>query len=141
MDNNDIQDLARLIDTALASDNPSVKKALRNFMLIVSIVDSENSESTIKGPFSELFSRIESLTRRVESLEKNDYNKAYRGTTTVNPYTTWVDTSKTYITNGINPTTSSYSSTLSSYSSAINSVSLKDLEIEMSSILKDINAT
>lgn len=141
MDNNDIQDLARLIDTALASDNPSVKKALRNFMLIVSIVDSENSESTIKGPFSELFSRIESLTRRVESLEKNDYNKAYRGTTTVNPCTTWVDTSKTYITNGINPTTSSYSSTLSSYSSAINSVSLKDLEIEMSSILKDINAT
>ena len=134
MDNTDIQDLARLIDTALASDNPSVKKALRNFMLIVSIVDSEFSESTMKGPFSELFARIDSLTRRLEVLERNNYNKTYTGTT-VSPNTTWIDTGRTYVTSVVNPTTTS------TYSSAISAVSLKDLEVEMSSILKDINAT
>lgn len=138
MDNADIQELARLIDTALSSDNPSVKKALRNFMLIVSIVDSENTESTIKGPFSELFSRIDSLTRRLEILERNDYNKAYRGTS-INPYTTsgnptWISNSD--ITNSVNPITTSVYSSLSVDRSSIN-----NLELELSSILKDINAT
>ena len=137
MDNTDIQELARLIDTALSSDNPSVKKALRNFMLIVSIVDSV-TESTIKGPFSELFAKIEGLTRRLEILERQNYNKTYNGTA-VNPYTnsnpTWVSTGSTYITNSVNPITTN------SYSSALNTISLQDLEIEMSSILKDVNAT
>lgn len=136
MDNTDIQELARLIDTALASDNPSVKKALRNFMLIVSIVDSENTESTIKGPFSEMFRSIDSLTRRIEILERNDYNKAYKGTS-INTYTTptWINTGGTYITNSVKPVTTS------SYSSALDTFSLTDLELEMSSILKDVNAT
>jgi hypothetical protein len=136
MDNADIQELARLIDTALASDNPSVKKALRNFMLIVSIVDSENTESTIKGPFSELIQQIELLTRRIELLERNTYNSAYKGTS-VNPYTipTWVSANGTYITNNVNPVTTN------SYSSASNTVSLADLDLEMTNILKNVNAT
>jgi negative regulator of replication initiation len=136
MDNADIQELARLIDTALASDNPSVKKALRNFMLIVSIVDSENTESTIKGPFSELFQTINGLTRRIEILERNNNSNVYRGTST-NPYTipTWVSTNGNYITNNVNPVTTS------SYSSASNTVSLADLDLEMTTILKNVNAT
>ena len=134
----DIHELAKLLDSALASDNPSVKKALRNFMLIVSIVDSEFSESTIKGPFSELFNKIDQLSKRLDKLEYTDYNRAYKGTQIspyTNPYTTWVSTSGsgTYLTNSVN--------TSSGITNAVSSVSLKDLEIEMASILKDINAT
>lgn len=141
MENTDIQELARLIDTALSSDNPSVKKALRNFMLIVSIVDSENTESTIRGPFAELFNKIDQLTRRIEKLENNDYNRAYKGTQ-INPYTypstVWVGgsgtsglTGGTYVTNAVSTSSVTNSS----------SMSVKDLEIELTSILKGINAT
>lgn len=125
MEEFDITEFAKMFDAALASNNPAVKKALRNFMLIVS-----------KGPFSELFRKIDSLTRRIEILERNDYNKTYKGTS-INPYTgpVWISTSGTYTTNSVNPVTTS------SYSSALNTVSLKDLEIELTSILKNVNET
>jgi hypothetical protein len=140
MDSTDIQELARLIDVALASDNPSVKKALRNFMLIVSIVDSENTESTMQGPFRELFNKIDQLGRRIEKLENSNYS-TYKGTQ-VNPYNSplWINGSggigRSSATNTVSPNTTS-----SSYSSELSTISLYDLEIEMTSILKDVNAT
>lgn len=124
-----IHELARLLDIALESENPSVKKALRNFMLIVSLVDSESAESTVTGPFSKTLLQIETLLRRVDSLER----AAYKTTAIPYPTTTW---------NGIQGVvhTGNISSTnVQPYS--MSSYSVSDLEVEMNSILKNINAT
>jgi len=64
----DLTELARLIDAALASDNPSVKKALRNFMLVASIAESESE--AVSGPFQNIFKKIEILEDRIDMIER-----------------------------------------------------------------------
>jgi hypothetical protein len=65
----DLQHLAKMIDAALSSDNPSTRKALRNFLLVASITEAE-SDSYIKGPFTSLFDTLESLEKQMASLRQ-----------------------------------------------------------------------
>lgn len=78
----DLYQFAKLFDAALASDNPSVKKALRNFLLVASIVEAEEGQV---GPMSTVFERVDSLERKVDELTnaiRNMNQRTYIGDST-----------------------------------------------------------
>jgi hypothetical protein len=50
----DITEFARMFDAALASDNPSVQKALRNFMMVAAIVHAQEDDERQMGPLETL---------------------------------------------------------------------------------------
>ena len=89
-----------MFDAALASDNPSVKKALRNFMMITAIVHAEeDGDERVMGPLETLVKKVGDLERMVYDIHtkqmtrdsykdyKDKYYTDYYGT---NP--TWVST-------------------------------------------------
>lgn len=65
-----LEHFAKLFDAALTSDTPSVKKALRNFMMVASLVEAYDSEDAPEGPFRRLLLRIDSLERTVIQLQQ-----------------------------------------------------------------------
>jgi hypothetical protein len=76
MDDFDINAFAKMFDAAIASDNPAVRKALRNFMMIAAITESEYSDS-ITGPFQSLFSRLDELERQIRDMKYVPSNPYY----------------------------------------------------------------
>ena len=85
MDNEfDIEEFAKMFDAALASDNPSVQKALRNFMMVTALVHAQeeaNNDERQMGPFESLFSQLEDLQHRISRLEAERYsNRTYSQT-------------------------------------------------------------
>ena len=78
MDNEfDIEEFAKMFDAALASDNPSVQKALRNFMMVTALVHAQeeaNNDEQLMGPFESLFSQLEGLQHRISRLEAERYS-------------------------------------------------------------------
>lgn len=78
-DDIDIEELARMIDSAVNSDNPSVKSALYSFLTMAALARAEQSgDEYIAGPFEQLFKRITELERRLHKMEEEQYyNKAY----------------------------------------------------------------
>jgi hypothetical protein len=91
----DITEFAKMFDAALASDNPSVQKALRNFMMVAAIVHAEQQtgEERLMGPLETLVKKVGDLETIVYRLQndrsykdhKEKYYQDYYGT---NP--TWV---------------------------------------------------
>ena len=67
----DLYEFAKLFDAALVSDNPSVKKALRNFMLVASIAESESSEVQSANGMASVFDRVSDLEKRLDSIEQS----------------------------------------------------------------------
>lgn len=66
----DLETLIELFDTALSSDNPAVKKALKNLLLISSLVNSEISDNEkFQGPLKRLFDGVQDLHRRIDVLQ------------------------------------------------------------------------
>ena len=63
-DDIDFDQLIDLLDRALVSDDPKVKKALKKFLFIAALA-TEDTEET--GPLRDLISRIEELERKVNS--------------------------------------------------------------------------
>lgn len=72
----DIQQFAKLFDAALASDNPSVKKALRNFMMVASIAEAEHT-ATSPRPLSQVLEKVDILEGRLQAVEKELMNGHY----------------------------------------------------------------
>ena len=99
MEQFDIKEFAQMFDAALASDNPSVKKALRNFMMVAAIVHAEEGDERSMGPLETLVKKVGDLERMVYDIHtkqmtrdsykdyKDKYYTDYYGT---NP--TWVST-------------------------------------------------
>lgn len=118
----DLLEFAQMFDAALASDNPSVKKALRNFMMVAAIVHAQESNDGIgklAGPLETLINRVNDLEKLVQNLNKNTkyYDDYYKKTYT--NYPTWV----------YSPNTSTSTSTASSTVSPTDITSiLKDLK-------------
>lgn len=85
----DIEELAKMIDSAINSDNPSVKSALYSFLTMAALARAEQGDEYISGPFEQLFKRIDQLERierRLRKVEENQYyntayNTADRGST------------------------------------------------------------
>lgn len=96
MEDFNINEFAKMFDAALASDNPTVKKALRNFMLVAAIVTAEETDPRPAGPFLELINEIKRLSAKISVLE----NQIYRTTVTSQPATPYDPSRYT----GINPT-------------------------------------
>lgn len=96
-----LEEFAKMFDTALASDNPAVKKALRNFMMVTAIVHAQEEDERNMGPLETLVKKVSELDRLVHELRHNrtkDYKDYYYGN---NP--TWVSTTPYPTTwNGIN---------------------------------------
>lgn len=96
MEDFDITEFAKMFDAALASDNPTVKKALRNFMMVAAIVHAQelNEDERLMGPFEALLKKVQSLESMVRELQNNrtykdNYKDYYNNHTWVTqPYTT-----------------------------------------------------
>lgn len=75
MDEFDITEFAKMFDAALASDNPSVKKALRNFMMVAAIVHAEDGDEVVAGPLETLITKVNHLESMIRELQNN---RAYK---------------------------------------------------------------
>jgi len=65
----DLRDLARLIDSAIESDDERVKRAFSRLMTIVALVEAQEDRSKIPGSIEGLLDHIDTLTLRVRELE------------------------------------------------------------------------
>lgn len=97
MEEFDVREFAQMFDAALASDNPSVKKALRNFMMIAAIVHAEEQtgEERLMGPLETLVKKVADLERMVyemhtKQMTEKSYRDHYKDYIGTNP--TWVST-------------------------------------------------
>ena len=80
MEQFDIREFAQMFDAALASDNPSVKKALRNFMMVAAIVHAQelNEDERLAGPFETLLKKVQDLESMVYQLQNNRSYKEHK---------------------------------------------------------------
>ena len=119
MEQFDINEFAKMFDAALASDNPTVKKALRNFMMVAAIVHAQelNEDERLMGPFESLLKKVQDLESMVRELQNNraykdNYRDYYKDYVNTNP--TWVyspNTSITTTSGATNWNSSSYTAT------------------------------
>lgn len=88
----DLETFVDLFDTAISSDNPTVQRALKNLILVSSIVNAqENSEGMRKGPLRRMVDDINNINKRLSNLEgagayRSTYAPTTPGTTTPNVY-------------------------------------------------------
>ena len=75
MDEFDITEFAKMFDAALASDNPTVKKALRSFMMVAAIVHAEDGDEVVAGPLETLITKVNHLESMIRELQNN---RAYK---------------------------------------------------------------
>ena len=79
----DLETFVDLFDTAISSDNPTVQRALKNLILVSTIVNAqENPEGLRKGPLRRVIEDIQALNRRVGQLESAG---AYRSSHPITP--------------------------------------------------------
>lgn len=85
----DLETFVDLFDTAISSNNPAVKTALKNLLLIATMVQSElTPEQRIKGPLRQVIDDIQNLNRRLGRLEDNRiYPQTPTNPTVVSPNT------------------------------------------------------
>ena len=67
-DNFDLETFVDLFDTAMMSDNPTVRKAFKNLMIVATLVNSDNSSKI--GPLREMVKTIDDLQQRVTKYVK-----------------------------------------------------------------------
>lgn len=88
-DDIDLETLIDLFDTALTSNNPAMKKAIKNLLLIATLIDSElEPEQRIRGPLGQALDDMRDLTRRMDRLESDRWqvtNPGPGGPYTPNP--------------------------------------------------------
>jgi hypothetical protein len=79
MEQFDITEFAKMFDAALSSNNPTVQKALRNFMLVAAVVHAQNDNNLEKlaGPLETLVRKVTELERLIYEMRRNqDYVKS-----------------------------------------------------------------
>ena len=83
----DLEQFVDLFDTALSSDNPAVKRALKNLLMIATLVDSDlTPEQRVKGPLRRLVDDLREVNRRIDRLQEEQAQRSYTRTVTT-PYT------------------------------------------------------
>lgn len=76
-DDLDLETLIDLFDTALTSNNPAMKKAIKNLLLVATLIDSElTPEQRVRGPLRQALDDMRNLTRRMDRIESE---QAQRG--------------------------------------------------------------
>jgi hypothetical protein len=68
----DLHKLIQMFDIALTSDDPRVRDALRNLLVISTLVQTDQDETKIakSGPLGDMLARISILERRMRDLEQ-----------------------------------------------------------------------
>jgi hypothetical protein len=78
----DLETFVDLFDTAMSSDNPAVKRALKNLILISALVDAKSEHEIRVGPLRRLVEDIKHLNQRLQTLEmEKSYKTTYTPTT------------------------------------------------------------
>jgi hypothetical protein len=73
----DLETFVDLFDTAISSDNPAVQRALKNLLMIATIVNAEDPEAGMRqGPLRRVIDDQRNIIRRLERVE-NDNTKIY----------------------------------------------------------------
>lgn len=76
-DDLDLETLIDLFDTALTSNNPAMKKAIKNLLLVATLIDSDlTPEQRVRGPLRQALDDMRNLSRRMDRLESD---QAQRG--------------------------------------------------------------
>jgi hypothetical protein len=78
----DLEIFIDLFDTAMTSNNPAVQKALKNLILISTLVDAKSDHGLRQGPLRRIIEDIKHLNQRLTSLE---IEKQYKTTYTPTP--------------------------------------------------------
>lgn len=81
----DLETFVDLFDTAMTSDNPTVKRALRNLLMVVSIAQAEDTKQDA-GPLRRLVEDINHLNRRLTNVESSQ-QQPYTNPWTITPGT------------------------------------------------------
>ena len=71
----DLRDLARLVDSAIESDDENVKRAFSRLMTLVALVEAQENRSKMPGSLESLLDHIDSLTLRVRELELKEQQR------------------------------------------------------------------
>jgi hypothetical protein len=78
----DLETFIDLFDTAMSSDNPAVKKALKNLILISALVDAKSDQSIRHGPLRRVIEDVKHINQRLQTLEmEKSYKTTYSPTT------------------------------------------------------------
>lgn len=131
MEDFDIKEFAKMFDAALASGNPAVKKALRNFMMVTALVHSQEeveNDERLAGPLETLIQQIDDLQRRVSRVESERYSTTQ--TYPASPY------DNTWIYNGQFPSSTSSSTSTKSWKD--NSSSIDEYNIDVEKYFKNL---
>lgn len=69
----DLEQFVDLFDTAMSSDNPTVRRAFKNLLLVAAVADAEESqrEGLRQGPLRRLIEDQRNIIRRLETIERN----------------------------------------------------------------------
>jgi hypothetical protein len=80
----DLHHLIELIDAALTSNDPTVKKALKKFLFIAALALDGSEEDRVPGPIEKILNDLE---QRLGNLERktSPYSDKYGGVTTNPP--------------------------------------------------------
>jgi len=68
MTDQELEQLADLFDQAMTSDNPTVKRAFRNLLMVAAI---DNPDNAHPGPMRDLLNRVNRLETRISQLEQH----------------------------------------------------------------------
>ncbi len=105
----DLETFIDLFDTAMTSDNPAVKKALKNLILISTLVDAKSDYGSRQGPLRRLVEDIKHLNQRLTNLEME---KQYKSTYTAPPSTGTWPSGPGYVHTGPTPATPMWPQTI-----------------------------
>jgi len=82
----DFDQFMKVLDAALGSNDPNVKKALRKFLFVAALAMGDDPEP---GPFSDMLKSMDKINKRIDDLERNADSskklKDYYTTTTTTP--------------------------------------------------------
>lgn len=66
----DLEQFVDLFDTAMTSDNPTVKRAFKNLLMVAAIANAEETfDGLRKGPLRRLVEDVRALNQRLGNLE------------------------------------------------------------------------
>jgi hypothetical protein len=65
----DLEQIVKIIDTALESDDQRIKDALRALMTVTVLCTAEHPDQAFKGPLARVLEDMHNLARRLSSLE------------------------------------------------------------------------
>ena len=65
----DFEQFIKLLDGALASDDPTIRQALRKFLFVAAMVLGDDAEP---GPFTKMMETMDDLQKRIHDLESKE---------------------------------------------------------------------